>query len=366
MTGDGPSFGEIQAVENGRAPADPRVPEDATGLRELHVRDRTGWPGRHPTPRRVDLTVHGWNVNEAPKPNARDDRGRGGRRCRDVQPAAGLVRPGRRRHLPQVGRRGGRRRVRLHLGRARDVPCGRRTQGARTCLSSCRTARTTPSAMCGSTSSPIGTTVPVTNADYVVVRAGQTVRPVSPLAQRRRSTREPLRLARVDEVDGATIAPDYPNKTFSFRADTGGTYYVQYLVAAGVAAGPGPGPRRRDRAGRDRPPPVAVRDVALLPSGGEVLVDVLQNDSDPNGGILVVQSVTVEPGAGSRWPSSTTRRCGSPTRPRWRSRCGCPTASRTGRSRPRRMSSSSRCRHPRSCARRWRTTTRSVVRAGMS
>ena len=40
--------------------------------------------------------------------------------------------------------------------------------------------------------------------------------------------------------------------------------------------------------------PVAVRDIALLPSGGNVLVDVLGNDSDPSGGVLVVQSVTAD------------------------------------------------------------------------
>ena len=39
-----------------------------------------------------------------------------------------------------------------------------------------------------------------------------------------------------------------------------------------------------------------MRDTALLPSGGSVLVDVLGNDSDPSGGVLVVQSVTAADG----------------------------------------------------------------------
>src|SRR5690606_41370728 len=45
-------------------------------------------------------------------------------------------------------------------------------------------------------------------------------------------------------------------------------------------------------------PPVAVRDVAMLPTGSEALVGVLGNDSDPAGGVLVVQSVSVPPQSG--------------------------------------------------------------------
>ncbi len=144
---------------------------------------------------------------------------------------------------------------------------------------------------------PVGSTVPVTNADHVVVRTGQTAT-VAPLANDTSSGREPLRLTRVDEVQNATIVPDFANKTFTFSSATPGVYYVQYLVAAGANAVPG---LVRvdviDGTGEDLPP-IAVRDVALLPSGGEVLVNVLANDTDPAGGILVVQSVTVEPGTG--------------------------------------------------------------------
>lgn len=144
---------------------------------------------------------------------------------------------------------------------------------------------------------PLGSTVPVTNADHVVVRAGQTVT-VAPLTNDTSSGRDPLRLARVDEVAGATVLPDFANKTFSFTSPTPGTYYVQYMAAAGAEGVPGL-VRVDVLADADSSlPPIAVRDVALLPSGGEVLVNVLANDSDPAGGILVVQSVTVEPGSG--------------------------------------------------------------------
>ncbi|WP_243076144.1 Ig-like domain-containing protein [Microbacterium sp. SS28] len=144
---------------------------------------------------------------------------------------------------------------------------------------------------------PVGSTVPVTNADHVVVRAGQTVT-VAPLSNDTSSGREQLRLTRVDEVAGASIVPDFAGKTFSFSSPTPGVYYVQYLVSAGANAVPGLVRVDVIEDPETDLPPIAVRDVALLPSGGEVLVNVLVNDTDPAGGILVVQSVSVEPNSG--------------------------------------------------------------------
>ncbi|MFJ6651584.1 Ig-like domain-containing protein [Microbacterium sp. NPDC091313] len=144
---------------------------------------------------------------------------------------------------------------------------------------------------------PPGSTVPVTNADHVVVRAGQTAT-VAPLTNDTSSGREALRLTRVDQVAGAEIVPDYANKTFTFRSAAPGVYYAQYLVAAGPNAVPGLVRIDVLPDAETDLPPVAVRDVALLPSGGDVLVNVLANDSDPSGGILVVQSVTVDPASG--------------------------------------------------------------------
>lgn len=146
---------------------------------------------------------------------------------------------------------------------------------------------------------PSGSTLPKTNADHVMTRVGEQVT-VAPLANDSSSGREPLRLTKVngDETPGATIVPDYPNKSFTFSAPAPGVYYVLYEVAAGPNGVPGI--VRVDVADESEQdlPPVAVRDVALLPTGGEVLLGVLNNDSDPSGGILVVQSVSVEPGSG--------------------------------------------------------------------
>jgi len=144
---------------------------------------------------------------------------------------------------------------------------------------------------------PLGTTLPITNADHVVTRVGRSVT-VAPLANDTSSGSEQLRLTRVDEVPGAEIAPDFADKTFSFSSSTAGTFYVQYLVSAGPNSVPGLVRVDVLPESNEDLPPVAVRDVALLPSGGEVLVNVLSNDTDPAGGILVVQSVSVDAGTG--------------------------------------------------------------------
>lgn len=144
---------------------------------------------------------------------------------------------------------------------------------------------------------PEGSTKPKTNADHVVTRVGEQVT-VAPLANDTSSGRELLRLGRVNEVPGATVLPDAPNKTFSFMADAPGTYYVLYLATAGPESGEGIVRIDVLEASETDLPPVAVRDVALLPTGGDVLIGVLANDVDPAGGILVVQSVSIDDDAG--------------------------------------------------------------------
>ncbi len=144
---------------------------------------------------------------------------------------------------------------------------------------------------------PAGTTQPITNADHAQTRADEQVT-ISPLANDSSSGKEQLRLARVDETPGATIVPNFAEGTFTFQAASPGVYYVQYLASAGPNAVPGL--VRVDVLDKtaEAAPPIAVRDVALLPTGGDVLVGVLNNDEDPAGGILVVQSVTVPPHSG--------------------------------------------------------------------
>jgi hypothetical protein len=138
----------------------------------------------------------------------------------------------------------------------------------------------------------VGSLAPITNIDLVVATAGERVT-VAPLENDLSPSGAPLRLAKVNETPGAVIEPDYTTGTFDFTAANAGQYYVQYLASDGPKTAEGlvrvdvlP-PTDSDA------PPIAVRDTAQLPTGRSTLVNVLANDTDPNGGILAVQSVQV-------------------------------------------------------------------------
>ncbi|WP_157365222.1 Ig-like domain-containing protein [Arthrobacter sp. QXT-31] len=131
---------------------------------------------------------------------------------------------------------------------------------------------------------------PKANADHVAGTAGQDIL-VSPLKNDSDPTGEGLRLTRVAGPPGQEITPDYRTGTFTFRAANPGTYYATYLVTNGPHSSEGLVRMDVKAAAAGSGGPVAVADVALLPAGGEVLVDALANDSDPAGGVLVIQSV---------------------------------------------------------------------------
>ena len=68
--------------------------------------------------------------------------------------------------------------------------------------------------------------------------------------------------------------------------------YLTYIASNGPQSSQGL-IRVDVESGKDTGNPVAVHDVALLPVGGSVLLDPLANDSDPSGGVLVLQSVSL-------------------------------------------------------------------------
>ncbi|MEZ0449774.1 Ig-like domain-containing protein [Cellulomonas sp. ICMP 17802] len=144
---------------------------------------------------------------------------------------------------------------------------------------------------------PGGSLAPQIDPVFAVTYVGQAVT-LHPLTAVRSSSAEPPRLAGVDDVVGATITSDLQGGTFTFSAARAGTYYVPFLIAA--APQQATGLARVDvLEWPDAPaPPVAVRDKAFLPPGGEVTIDPLENDSDAEGKVLVLQSVEVPDGAG--------------------------------------------------------------------
>ncbi|NDO89610.1 tandem-95 repeat protein, partial [Cellulosimicrobium cellulans] len=138
---------------------------------------------------------------------------------------------------------------------------------------------------------------PVAVSDHVVVPAGQPVT-VEPLRNDTDPNGDELRLASVSESAPAEITPNYDAGTFTFVSMEPRSYDLTYQVTDGPDATTGlvrvdvlP-PSAAEGA------PIVVTDTALLPAGGKTLVDVLANDTDPAGGVLVVQSVRVPDDAG--------------------------------------------------------------------
>ena len=144
---------------------------------------------------------------------------------------------------------------------------------------------------------PAGQLPPITVPDHVTTTVGTPVT-IAPLENDRDPNGDQLRLAKVDEHPSVTFTLDFDAGTVTASAATAGTYYLIYTVTDGPNAATGIirmdvlDPAAADAA------PVAVRDVAMLPVGGEVVIDPLANDLDPAGGVLVVQSVNVPADSG--------------------------------------------------------------------
>jgi hypothetical protein len=132
---------------------------------------------------------------------------------------------------------------------------------------------------------------PVANGDYDSTTVNQEIT-IKPLEN---DVGANLKLARVTrEGSDFTAEANYQDNTIRFSAAKAGTYYIRYVVTNGYGS---TGIIRVDviaPVAQNRPP-IAARDVALLPDGGSVLVDPLANDEDPDGDVLVIQSVSTNP-----------------------------------------------------------------------
>ncbi|TKV27853.1 hypothetical protein FDK12_10190 [Arthrobacter sp. NamB2] len=143
---------------------------------------------------------------------------------------------------------------------------------------------------------PAGNVPPVATPDHVTVAVGEEIL-VAPLDNDLDPSGRGLRLTRVSGGDGSTITPNYEVGTFTFSSETAGPVYLDYVVANGPASAPGLIRVDVVPDAGDAGLPVAVKDTSLLPAGGQAIVDVLANDADPGGGVLVVQSVDLPDGA---------------------------------------------------------------------
>lgn len=138
---------------------------------------------------------------------------------------------------------------------------------------------------------------PVAVQDHVVARVGEPIT-VAPLVNDTDADGDDLRLANVGQAPPATVVPAYEAGTFRFESSRTGSFDIAYQLTDGPSSTTGVvridvvDPVESDAI------PIVVSDQALLPAGGSALVDVVANDSDPGGGVLVVQSVQVPDDAG--------------------------------------------------------------------
>ncbi|WP_372696824.1 Ig-like domain-containing protein [Arthrobacter sp. JSM 101049] len=133
---------------------------------------------------------------------------------------------------------------------------------------------------------------PVTATDHVTANVGEEVT-FSPLENDTDPSGTDLRLANVESVNGLELDSNSDTGTVTVRGQRTGTFYAKYVASNGPASAPGLIRIDIEDPEQNSGNPIAVRDVALLPAGQNVLVNVLGNDSDPAGGVLVLTGAEV-------------------------------------------------------------------------
>lgn len=141
-----------------------------------------------------------------------------------------------------------------------------------------------------------GNEAPVANADHLVVREGSSAT-ISPMGNDTDANGDTLRLVQIDQAPaGITAVMDGTTGIVTVEGVSVGTYYLSYVITDGPLTGTGV--IRVDVVAADvELPPSVEDDMGVLADGGEALVDLLANDSDPTGGVLTVQQVDVPSGS---------------------------------------------------------------------
>lgn len=138
--------------------------------------------------------------------------------------------------------------------------------------------------------------VPVANGDHVVTQVGTAVQ-VQPLLNDTDGNGDVLRLVSLGDAHGTvTASVDVNMGVVTLTPSQVGTTYITYMVSDGPATAEGVIRMDAIEAGAEVRP-VAMDDVTTLPAGGQTLVSVLDNDTDPAGGVLTVQSVRTADGS---------------------------------------------------------------------
>ena len=155
---------------------------------------------------------------------------------------------------------------------------------------------------------PRGELAPVTNPDHVRTTVGEDVT-IFPLRNDADPTGGSMRLASVGEVPNATVQGNYDVGTVTFSSAAAGTYYLEYLATTGPTSSPGLIRVDVTEAEQGSGVPTAVRDVVLLPSRGESLVDVLASNLHEAGPLRTVSPSTSQTKRRTRTRSATASPC---------------------------------------------------------
>ena len=142
-----------------------------------------------------------------------------------------------------------------------------------------------------------GNVPPVARADYYVARVAEPLT-IDPIANDTDPNGDALSLVAAGTAPaGTAVSADLSRGTLTFTGSVPGSFQFTYTVSDGPSTTVGV--IRVDVVDDDTNAlPIAEDDLAVLPSGGASLIAPLANDTDPSGGVLVVQSIDVPANSG--------------------------------------------------------------------
>lgn len=134
---------------------------------------------------------------------------------------------------------------------------------------------------------------PVANNDHYVASVGESI-VLRPLANDTDADMDKIKLTSTDPVPAEVRTKlDHTEGTIQFSASKPGTQVIVYEISDGPNTAKGKirvdviDPKKSEGA------PSAENDLALLPANGATVVEVLENDFDPSGGVLVIQNTSM-------------------------------------------------------------------------
>ena len=142
-----------------------------------------------------------------------------------------------------------------------------------------------------------GNVPPVARADFFVARVGEALA-IDPIANDTDPNGDAISLVAAGTPPaGTSVSADLSRGILTFTGSVPGSFQFTYTVSDGPSTTVGV--IRVDVVDDDTHAlPIAEDDLAVLPSGGASLIAPLANDTDPSGGVLVVQSIDVPASSG--------------------------------------------------------------------